>query len=457
MMRHAWCYLAACYCLTGIAAFYPISAQASSAQASSAVISAAISEAQATGVQEYLLLAGGALPLCSSINTKDCIGAAPVGRRAAPDTFSADANGQRELEVVDFNASKNTAAKAIYLQFVAMAKSAHLARTGKSVQRPRIGILTSAASDPFDPVDFYLGAFEQAGAKAQWLPLDAAVRASFGKTSFGKNCDAIAGARTALTGALDRAEIYPDLARIQRSFCLDRSQLGKILADLDGLFFNGGDQSLSKATWFDGAQPIAEFAQLQARVKARTLAIGGTSAGTAVMSAAAMITNGTSAVALKRGAKARPAPPLDCSLKRSCPTGLIEDDLTYERSGGLGLFALGILDTHFAARDRQGRLAQLLIDSGTRFGFGVDETTALIVAESRRSGDTADESRRSGDTADESRRSGDTADESNGSVRLRAIGAGSVWIFDAKGVKDAATLAKNARLLKPGEVLIWQH
>ena len=422
MMPHAWCYLAACYCLTGIAAFNPISAQASSAVIST-TISATISKAQATGaVREYLLLAGCALPLCSSINTKDCIGAAPVGRRAAPDTFTADANGQRELEVVDFNASKSTAAKDIYRQFVAMAKSAHLARTGKSVQRPRIGILTSAASDPFDPVDFYLGAFEQAGAKAQWLPLDAAVRASFGK-----NCDAIAGARTALTGALDRAEIYPDLARIQRSFCLDRSQLGKILADLDGLFFNGGDQSLSKATWFDGAQPIAEFAQLQARFKARTLAIGGTSAGTAVMSAAAMITNGTSAVALKRGAKARPAPPLDCTLKRSCPTGLIEDDLTYERSGGLGLFALGILDTHFAARERQGRLAQLLIDSGTRFGFGVDETTALIVA------------------------------ESNSSVHLRAIGAGSVWIFDAKSVKDAATLAKNARLLRPGEVLIWPH
>ena len=67
------------------------------------------------------------------------------------------------------------------------------------------------------------------------------------------------------------------------------------------------------------------------------------------------------------------------------------------------------------------------IDSGTRFGFGVDETTALIVA------------------------------EADGSVNLRAMGAGSVWIFDAKGVKDAAALAKQARLLKAGEVISWPN
>lgn len=371
--------------------------------------------------QDMLLLAGGALPLCSSINTEACVGEAPAGRRNAPEKFTADANGKRVLEVVDFNASKSAAAKEIYRYFVAMAKSAHFARTGKTVAQPRIGILTSASSDPFDPVDFYLSAFQQAGAKAQWLPLDAAVRASFGK-----NCGQIAAARTALTGALDRAEIYPDLAQAQRNFCLDRSQLTKMLADFDGLFFNGGDQTLSKAAWFDGTQPIPEFAQLQARVKAGTLAIGGTSAGTAVMSKAAMITNGTSAVALKRGAKARPAPPLDCTRKRSCPKGLVEDDLTYEPSGGLGLFALGILDTHFAARERQGRLAQLLIDSGTRYGFGVDETTALIVAQVH-----------------------------SGGISLRTMGAGSVWIFDAKGAKDATELSKRARLLKPGVALVW--
>lgn len=370
--------------------------------------------------QELLLLAGGALPLCSSINTKACTGTPPNGRQGAPDKFTADSDGQRLLEVVDFNASKSADSKAIYLQFVAMARSAHFLRTGERVQRPRIGILTSAASDPFDPVDFYLAAFAQAGADPQWLPLDPAVR-----TSFGSDCSKIASARSAITGEPDRGNIYPDLAKTQRSFCLDRALLSKTLADLDGLFFNGGDQSLSKASWFDGTQPIAEFALLQARVKAQTLAIGGTSAGTAVMTKAAMITNGTSAVALTRGAQARQPPPLDCTRKRTCPKGLLEDDLTFEPSGGLGLFTLGILDTHFAARSRQGRLARLLIDSKTRFGFGVDETTALIVGYAQ------------------------------GSLSLRALGAGSVWIFDANGAHDAAKLSKQARLLNAGAPLAW--
>ncbi len=370
--------------------------------------------------QELLLLAGGALPLCSSINTKACTGTPPIGRRDAPDKFISDANGQRVLEVVDFNASKSADSKAIYRQFVVMARTAHFVRTGKMVQRPRIGILTSAASDPFDPVDFYLGAFKHAGAEPQWLPLDPAVR-----ISFGSDCSKIASARSALTGEPDRSDVYPDLAKTQRNFCVDRAQLSKTLADLDGLFFNGGDQSLSKATWFDGTKPIAEFALLQARLKAQTLAIGGTSAGTAVMSQAAMITNGTSALALTRGAQARLPPPLDCTRKRSCPEGLLEDDLTYEASGGLGLFTFGILDTHFAARSRQGRLARLLIDSKTRYGFGVDETTALIVATVR------------------------------GGVRLRTIGAGSVWIFDSRGAQDAAKLSKQAHLLNAGTTLAW--
>ena len=386
--------------------------------------SPANSGSAAAPTQDILLLAGGALPLCSSINTQHCVGTPPNGRSNAPERFIAAGDGQRLREVVDFNASKSADAQAIYRHFVAMAIAAHRMRTGKTVLRPRIGILTSAASDPFDPVDFYLSAFAQAGADPQWLPLDPAVR-----FSFGSDCSKLAGVRTALTGEPDRAAIYPDLANTQRAFCLDRASLSKILANLDGLFFNGGDQSLSKATWFDGVQPIGEFAVLQARIKAQTLAIGGTSAGTAVMSQAAMITNGTSAVALIRGAKAVPPPPIDCTRKRSCPKGLVEDELTYEPSGGLGLFTLGILDTHFAARSRQGRLARLLLDSKTRFGFGVDETTALIVAQAPAG--------------------------TRGSVRLRAIGAGSVWIFDARGANDAVQLSKRARLLKAGAELTW--
>ena len=111
--------------------------------------------------------------------------------------------------------------------------------------------------------------------------------------------------------------------------------------------------------------------------------------------------------------------------KNTCPPGLLEDDLTYDAKGGLALFPLGILDTHFAARDRHGRLAQLLIDSQTRFGFGVDETTALVVGSTGQG------------------------------WRLRTLGEGVVWIFDAKAPTDASKLAGQARQLKPNETLEW--
>jgi cyanophycinase len=36
------------------------------------------------------------------------------------------------------------------------------------------------------------------------------------------------------------------------------------------------------------------------------------------------------------------------------------DDLSYEKSGGFGLFQLSYLDTHFGTRGREGRLIQLI-------------------------------------------------------------------------------------------------
>jgi cyanophycinase len=355
---------------------------------------------------DRLLLAGGALPICSSSAPRACSGASPT----ATDT-----------EVVAFEQSRSDAARAIFSHFVAMARGAAKTRTGNAPERPRIAVLTASSVNPFDAVAFYLAVFEQAGADAVWLPLDGAVRASFGR------CQNIGTARVALTGLADSSAQFPALAADQRTFCERRAALKEHIDQADALFFNGGDQTLTKAAWFNGVEPIAEWREVERRVATGTLAIGGTSAGTAVMSARVMIGNGDSATALKRGAKPGPPPPIGCAKRNDCPPGLLEDDLTYDPNGGLGLFSLGVLDTHFAARDRQGRLARLLIDSGERFGFGVDETTALLVAPTAKT------------------------------VRLRVLGAGAVWIYDATRARDARALKDRARLLKPGTTLEWPH
>jgi len=69
-----------------------------------------------------------------------------------------------------------------------------------------------------------------------------------------------------------------------------------------------------------------------------------------------------------------------CQKSDSCNEAVLNDDLTYNSKGGLGLFHWGIMDTHFSERGRQGRLAQLALDTNTRFAFGVDEATALVVS-----------------------------------------------------------------------------
>jgi len=87
----------------------------------------------------------------------------------------------------------------------------------------------------------------------------------------------------------------------------------------------------------------------------------------------------TSVAAFARGPFATPPPSTRCAADSQCGNGLQGSDLTYRAGGGSGLFNIGILDTHFSERDREARLALLTAYTGTRFGFGVDEATALMV------------------------------------------------------------------------------
>ena len=70
-----------------------------------------------------------------------------------------------------------------------------------------------------------------------------------------------------------------------------------------------------------------------------------------------------------------------CTRKAFAITIQIRHHLAWRTiKGGLQLFPFGILDTKISERGRQGRLAQLIKDTNTPFGFGVDETTALLVS-----------------------------------------------------------------------------
>lgn len=131
-----------------------------------------------------------------------------------------------------------------------------------------------------------------------------------------------------------------------REDSFNRASLKKIeRADL--IYFTGGDQ-LNVTSLFGGS-PLHNM--LHERVK-QGVAIGGTSAGAAMMSDA-MIVSGRSDVGPRRGG--------------------------VDIAAGLALIDGTIIDTHFSERGRYGRLLTAVAHYPQVLGIGLDERTAIIV------------------------------------------------------------------------------
>jgi cyanophycinase len=133
-----------------------------------------------------------------------------------------------------------------------------------------------------------------------------------------------------------------------------------------GLWMLGGDQNEITARLLEaGGSDTPLLAAIRRRLAAGSLAVGGTSAGAAVM-CDPMIGGGTSFGALALGRAARGA------------GGELSRELALLR--GLGLFAEGLVDQHFDTRARLGRLLVAAIegDVARRPAFGIAEATGLL-------------------------------------------------------------------------------
>ncbi|GAA1072910.1 cyanophycinase [Kitasatospora arboriphila] len=135
---------------------------------------------------------------------------------------------------------------------------------------------------------------------------------------------------------------------------------------MTGFFFGGGDQSRLVTTLLksDNSDSPA-LAAIRARFAAGA-AVMGTSAGTTIANGRDMVTGGESWDGLRYGSYT--------TVSSSHP-----DDLTYRPEGGFDFFTSGLLDTHFAARGREGRITRLAADTAHTRAFGIDEDTALVV------------------------------------------------------------------------------
>lgn len=240
-------------------------------------------------------------------------------------------------------------------------------------------LLTASSRDPYESADFYQGLFKAHGIKAQWLPLTPALAQALAN----RDCENLDQYRTRINQVFNRDYVYPDLTNKEYNLCIKGVEgIKRALLSVDAVMLNGGDQSLTRQAFYHN-QSDAELPWTDI-VRKKAILIG-TSAGTAVQSGGEnqygrvpMITNGSSVEALLQGAKSAPAPAANCDQHGGCE-GLSADTLTFHEHGGLGSFNHGILDTHFSERGRTFRLAVLTQHSKQKFGFGVDETTALVV------------------------------------------------------------------------------
>lgn len=133
----------------------------------------------------------------------------------------------------------------------------------------------------------------------------------------------------------------------------------------DGIWMLGGDQNALADILLEPDGSDGPLLAAMRRANEAGVPLGGSSAGAAVMSDP-MIAGGTSfgALALPRAAGAA-----ETEISRA---------LFVRR--GLGFFPVGIVDQHFDARARLGRLLEAcrVEDGGRRPGFGIAEDTALV-------------------------------------------------------------------------------
>lgn len=174
-------------------------------------------------------------------------------------------------------------------------------------------------------------------------------------------------ARSAMEGMVERIAAYggsgsavgvlistdePDRARDPR--------VAEELRRCSGFYFTGGSQSRVLNVFLPDGEETVAYEALMARWRDGAV-VAGSSAGAAMMSGT-MISGGSSAEAVAVGIAGSP------------------DEDGVQLRPGMGFFPEGLVDQHFLARGRIGRLLVAALDpESPRIGFGIDENTALVV------------------------------------------------------------------------------
>jgi cyanophycinase len=135
-----------------------------------------------------------------------------------------------------------------------------------------------------------------------------------------------------------------------------------------GFFFVGGVQSRVLDVFLPQGRQTEAYRALMRRWREGAV-VSGSSAGAAMMSGV-MISGGSSAGALARGV----------STGASSEAAAEEGEQAVTIEPGMGFYRDALMDQHFLARGRIGRLVvAVLATDSVPVGFGIDENTALVV------------------------------------------------------------------------------
>lgn len=179
-------------------------------------------------------------------------------------------------------------------------------------------------------------------------------------------------------------------------------EVATALSRCSGFYFTGGSQSRVLDVFLPDGDTTVAYRALRSRWEEGAV-LAGSSAGAAMMSSV-MISGGSSEEAVEVGVAAD-----------------AEADGVQLRPG-MGFFPAAVLDQHFLARGRIGRLLVTTLQDGTpRVGLGIDENTALIV-----DGDSAVVVGASGVVVVDGRSADRTAPHRGAGIEVSLAGAGDV-------------------------------
>jgi cyanophycinase len=343
----------------------------------------------------------------------------------------------------------NHASQEIYRTFV------QAARAAAGGAKPKIGLVTASAANPFNDHDMYDSALRSAGANVVWLPFDGGFRTALdtGDCAHAAIYYSAYSSVAAERPNFHMDKVFPDLAALQNTDCQDNAKtLNTQLQTLDGVFFTGGNQARHMQSFITRDQQgnyteiSAQLKILQERFAEGKLVVAGSSAGDSAQSGGLwkgkpvpMIGGGESWKVLANGF----ANGADSKLENRDLRG------TTYTNGGLGFFNFGPLDSHFSNRAREARLVRLVKDSGMDYGFGIDENTALVVSRPDASGNTSMSVLGAGGVFIADTRSASASGNENGSYAIKHVVIHYLTAGDSASVDQDGKLSVQLSPTKP--------